>query len=102
MVEYRFYVRKGEIIGQSCYLGDESIKVDLEIVRKCVQLMCENNFHTYGLDMGVLNDGQTVVVEVNPPYAIGFYPSEDGEYLMNEEKYRDFLFAGWEEYFTEK
>lgn len=50
----------------------------MEIVKNCVQLMSENNFHTYALDIGVLIDNQTVVVEVNPPYAIGLTFSEDG------------------------
>lgn len=44
--------------------------------------MTENNFHIHCLDISVFNDGQTIVVEVNPHYAISLYLMKKIEFFF--------------------
>lgn len=71
--EWRFYIAYGEIIGQARYDDgkDSALVPNLRIVQNCINDM--KIAHPYALDMGVLDDGKTALVEVNDAWAIGLY-----------------------------
>ena len=70
--EYRAFVMHKEIIGLRHYSGDPLIFPDPSRVRAAVAA-----YHGapagYALDVGVVEDGRTLLVEVNDGYAIGSY-----------------------------
>lgn len=74
--EWRFYVAKGQIIGQARYDQNESEDAPVpkfETVKSCIQALAFE--HPYAVDFGVLSSGETALVEVNDAWAIGLYGS---------------------------
>ncbi len=70
--EYRLFVNRGLITGAKHYRGDFTKIVDFDIARQCVRAFKSAPI-SYSLDLGVLDDGRTVVVEVNDAYSLGCY-----------------------------
>lgn len=70
--EYRILVHKGEILACRHYKGDccvfPDMSVALEAVRAFKGAPCG-----YALDLGVIEDGRTLLVEVNDAWALGSY-----------------------------
>lgn len=91
--EYRVFVTRGQIVGVRHYSGDVSKTLNMTVVRECVELL-ENNPNestsAYGIDFGVLNNGETAMVEWNDGYALGSYGLEP-------EIYTSLLLARWQE-----
>lgn len=55
-------------------MGDESLTLDKEFVRKSVELLSSSCFSPcHGLDFGVLDNGETAVMEWNDGYALASY-----------------------------
>ncbi|MEM6667687.1 MAG: ATP-grasp domain-containing protein [Pseudomonadota bacterium] len=70
--EYRTFVMHGEIMGVRHYAGDPLLFPDPERVRAAITAF-EEAPASYALDMGVVEDGRTLLVEVNDSYATGAY-----------------------------
>ncbi|PTL80466.1 ATP-grasp domain-containing protein [Vitiosangium sp. GDMCC 1.1324] len=73
--EYRVFVIQGRIVGIQHYAGDPALRVDETRVEQAVRLMEDAGEGTsaYGVDFGVLEDGQTALVEWNDGFALGSY-----------------------------
>lgn len=70
--EYRVFVVKGEIVGVRPYKGDPLVFPDPDRVRAAVAAFAEAPA-SYALDVGVVEDGRTLLVEINDAYATGAY-----------------------------
>jgi hypothetical protein len=83
--EYRAYIVKGTVLGVYCYS-------DFETENKPIPFpwIIPSNV-TAGIDFGLTKNGDILPVEVNSPYAIGWYGS-----LAQYQIYVDFIVAGWE------
>ena len=82
--EYRYYVMKKIIIGGFAYSGDQS--PDLSCVEEMVASL---DYPCYVLDVGVLKDGRTALIEANPFFSCGNYGLTDREYW-------EFFCFGWQ------
>jgi hypothetical protein len=69
--EWRYFVRRHEVIGVGHYQGDPFIHPDVSIVRAAVARYRDEASSAYGIDFGVANDGRTLLVEVNDAYSLG-------------------------------
>ena len=70
--EHRVFVLHGQIVGVRQYAGDPLVFPDAGSVRAAVATF-EDAPASYALDVGVCDDGRTLLVEVNDGYAIGAY-----------------------------
>jgi hypothetical protein len=79
--EYRVFVSKGVIYGMKHYQGDYAKIVDIEEVKKMVAAYkdCPS---AYTLDVGLTENGETKLVEVNDMWAIGSYGLEGRDYAL--------------------
>lgn len=89
--EWRCYVRYGDILGICHYRGDPGIECDGETIRQAVESYRDAPAG-YAIDLGVTDDGRTLLVEVNDGFAIGNYGLDDFLYAQ-------FLSARWAEIF---
>lgn len=87
--EYRVPVIHGKIQGYFWYDGDKSITVDTAEVEKMVHDYVMAPW-AYCLDVGVLDTGETALVEVNDAFSIGMYAGM-------EKCYGDLLTTRWNE-----
>ncbi|WP_426753828.1 ATP-grasp domain-containing protein [Myxococcus sp. Y35] len=80
--EYRAFVVRGDIVGIRNYGGDPSQRVDEESVRQAIQCLESAGEGTagYAVDFGVLEPGQTALVEWNDGFSLGAYGLERGPY----------------------
>ena len=69
--EYRCFVLEGEILDVRRYKGDWSKAPARDVVEAAVRAY--RPYRAYCIDFGVLDDGRTVVVEVNDSFAMGCY-----------------------------
>lgn len=70
--EYRVPVIQGEIQGYFWYSGDHSVSVDSSVVERMVGDYTASP-SAYCLDVGVLDSGETALVEMNDAFSIGLY-----------------------------
>lgn len=70
--EYRTFVMHGEIVDLRPYSGDPLVFPDPELIHRAVAAYREAPA-SYALDVGVVEDGRTLLVEVNDSYATGAY-----------------------------
>jgi ATP-grasp domain, R2K clade family 3 len=72
--EWRAFIARGELLDIRPYAGDSFVVPDQVVV---VAAIAEHQKHGapagYGIDFGVLDDGRTVIVEVNDGFALGSY-----------------------------
>jgi len=73
--EYRVFVMYGQIVGIQHYAGDPGRTLDEQIVTEAVQTyrMSGEAPAGYGIDFGVLDSGQTALIEVNDGFSLGSY-----------------------------
>lgn len=100
--EWRYYVLHGiAIIGQGRYDdGDDSApRPDIGIVLDAVRVMVENGDAVagYALDFGVTQTGETILVEVNDGWALGYYRNDNSEESLCHVDYARLLHARWSE-----
>jgi hypothetical protein len=90
--EWRLYVDRGVIVHMACYAGDPSLNVDLTVAQEAVELLAgEPDLpKTYAIDFGVLDSGETALVELNEAYGVGAYE-------MGNRVLLNFLQAGWDQ-----
>lgn len=70
--EFRAFILRGEIIDLRPYKGDPLVFPDVSVLRAAVAAH-EDAPAGYALDVGVVEDGRTLLVEVNDGYAVGAY-----------------------------
>lgn len=99
--EHRYYVLEGKILGHARYDSgpDEWPDPDQEQVEKMVEILSNltNTPVAYALDVGVLDNGSTALVEFNDAWAIGLYRG-----AISAEQYALFLQHRWNQLFKEK
>ena len=87
--EWRAFVVQGQIIGLSHYQGDFFVYPDRRTLNSAIR-----NFKSapagYGIDFGVLSNGDKVLVEANDGYSLG-------SYSLNSVDYSRLLEARWME-----
>lgn len=90
--EWRVFVSEGRIVGVRNYSGDEGVWVDMEVVEAAVRDLEASDERTagYAIDFGVLESGETTLVEWNDGFALGSYG-------LDKDVYTDLLIARWEE-----
>lgn len=70
--EWRCYVRNGEILDIRMYKGEWRKHFNSNIVEEAIKKY-ETSPNGYGIDFGVTDKGETLVVEVNDGYSLGSY-----------------------------
>lgn len=90
--EHRVYVVDHEPVATCRYDGDEREAVDPGAVREALAAFRASGAAPagYGVDFGVLDTGETALVEVNDGYALGAYGIEAAPYT-------ELLLARWRE-----
>ncbi|MFD4443877.1 ATP-grasp domain-containing protein [Nocardia sp. NPDC058519] len=86
--EYRVYVIDQRIVAVDHCDGDNSVPLNMETVESAVTTYCRSDTAptAYGIDFGVLANGETALVEANDGYALGAYDIAADQYtelLMN-------------------
>lgn len=90
--EWRFYVQDGRIIGSARYDptgADDAPAPDTGVVSDCIEATALAT--PYVIDFGVLQDGKTVLIEVNDAWAVGLY-----EKALEPLEYVRFLHSRWQ------
>lgn len=90
--EYRVYVVRSQIRGIHHYEGDPLVQVDRDVVEEAIRILNESGeaYAGYAIDFGVLDSGQTALIEMNDGFAIGAYG-------VSAQDYTDMVWARWEE-----
>lgn len=89
ITEYRIPVVKGQVLDMCHYDGDPCVKPDTVTVAEMVAAW-NNSPRAYCLDVGVLDTGETALIEVNDAFSCG-------SYSMTKETYAVLLTTRWEE-----
>jgi hypothetical protein len=90
--EWRYYVKDGVIIGRARYDldGAESVpQPDEAEILSAIKAFGAK--HPYAIDFGVLEGGDTALVEVNDAWAIGLYG-----HALTQRQYLEFLRERWD------
>ncbi|BAY12884.1 ATP-grasp domain-containing protein [Calothrix sp. NIES-2098] len=90
--EYRIYVVRSEIRSIDCYDGNANAVLDIDKVHRAIKTLdnAGESYAGYAIDFGVLDSGETALVEMNDGFAIGAYN-------INCKDYTDMILARWEE-----
>lgn len=78
--EYRAYIVNGRLTHLAHYAGDPDQAINRKIVTQAVDTLGEAAPYGYSLDFGLLDSGETALVEGNDGYGLGAYngvPSDD-------------------------
>lgn len=70
--EWRCYVKYGKLIDCRRYKGDITISPNYSIINRCIEEY-KSQPAAYGIDFGITEDGQTLLIEANDGYAMGSY-----------------------------
>lgn len=90
--EYRVYVIKGGIVATCFYGGDDSVSLKHDIISRAVELFYEaHRLASFAIDFGVIDTGETALVEVGDGWAMGAYKG------ISAKLYFDFVRARWDE-----
>ncbi|UOQ64999.1 ATP-grasp domain-containing protein [Hymenobacter volaticus] len=89
LAEWRCFVRYGEVLAAQPCRGDWRVHFNASVVEAAVAAY-QNAPKAYALDIGVTDQGTTLVVEVNEGYSIGGYG-------LSSLRYAKFLSARWAE-----
>jgi hypothetical protein len=93
--EWRCYVQDRTVIGMGRYDedgSDDAPEPDIESVHRMIMDLGID--HPFVVDVGVLDNGQTALVEINDAWAIGLYDN-----ALNPKHYLQFLLARWDSIF---
>lgn len=90
--EFRVYVIHDEIVAIDHYDGDANINIDIETVEQALVAYRASGQapSAYGIDFGVLETGETALIEANDGYALGAYE-------IAAKPYTDLLMTRWQE-----
>lgn len=89
LAEWRCFVRYGEVLAAQPYRGDWRVHFNPAVVEAAVAAY-QDGPKAYALDIGVTDQGATLVVEVNEGYSIGSYG-------LPPLRYAKFLSTRWAE-----
>ena len=70
--EWRVFVLNGDVLDVRPYRGDYHLHYNAAVIDSAVAAWADSPV-AYGLDIGVTDDGRTLVVEVNDGFALGNY-----------------------------
>ncbi|MFC8528850.1 ATP-grasp domain-containing protein [Nocardia sp. NPDC057227] len=75
LAEFRVYAFEQRVVAVDRYAGDRSIQLDMEVVRTAVAAYRASGEAptAYGIDFGILANGETALVEANDGYALGAF-----------------------------
>lgn len=96
--EWRYYVQEGVVLGHARYddKDEDDVEPSSAVLQQAVDLMkiaaADGMPQTYGLDLARLQDGRTVLVEVNDAWALGLYAG-----ALSAERYIGMLHSRWSE-----
>ncbi len=90
--EYRVYVVNSEIRSIDFYDGNIDVLIDVEKVQEAMKYLDDagESYAGYAIDFGVLDSGETALVEMNDGFAVGAYN-------IDRKNYTDLILARWEE-----
>lgn len=90
--EYRVYVINSKIVGIHPYNGDPSVKLEESVVLDAIRCLdaAGESVAGYSLDLGVLETGETALVEMNDGFSLG-------NYGLADEDYTNLILARWKE-----
>lgn len=88
--EWRVFIMDGEILGVKHYKGDPFICAKKDKTEEIISKY-KSAPNIYSLDLGILSNGETIVVEVNDGYS-------SGNYGLSELQYAKFLSIGYKQY----
>ncbi|SHL23946.1 ATP-grasp domain-containing protein [Chryseobacterium polytrichastri] len=90
--EFRVFINKSNIVGIKNYSGDESLKLNMNFVEIAIQSFenSEESTDGYGIDFGILKNGETSLVEWNDGFALGSYG-------LDKNIYTDLLLSRWKQ-----
>jgi hypothetical protein len=90
--EFRVYVVDDEIVAIDHYAGDRSVAIDISTVGSALSTYRHSGEapSAYAIDFGVLDTGETALVEANDGYALGAYE-------VPAEPYTNLLVRRWQE-----
>lgn len=77
--EWRVFVRYGQILDVRQYKGDWRLHFNPQIIENCVSDYSSAPAG-YGIDFGLTEEGDTVLIEVNDGYSLGSYGLFDNQY----------------------
>ena len=69
--EWRFFVRRGKVVGVGHYKGDPLLYPDASVVRAAIDDYSGEAPVAFGIDFGVVEAGGTYLVEVNDGFSLG-------------------------------
>ena len=80
--EFRLYVVGSQISALDHYAGDTGVTLDLKVVESALVAYRASGRapSAYGIDFGILQTGETALVEANDGYALGAYSVAAGPY----------------------
>jgi len=91
--EWRFYIYNGEIVHGCCYQGD--IFLSIEKVKQFIYSMLEewkNKPCAFTFDIGILENSESCLIEVNDFWAIGNYGLKSHIYFsMLRDRYKEIV-----------
>lgn len=92
LTEYRIYVIHSKIVGIKNYSGNPEVSLNLKEVEEAIHLFEQSTEKSsaYGIDFGVLENGETALIEWNDGYSLGCYG-------LDKEVYTDLLLERWKE-----
>lgn len=79
--EYRCFVHEGELKGIQYYLGDFRVYPCIVMIEDMISDYKSSNC-AYTLDVGVMENGTTMLIEVNDMWAIGSYGMDAKTYTL--------------------
>jgi hypothetical protein len=96
--EWRYFVRRHEVIGVGHYRGDPFAHPDGATVRAGVAAYRGEAPAAYAIDFGVTADGRTLLVEVNDAYSLGHIGLRPVPYAnMLEDRWVELVAEGFPE-----
>ncbi|WP_045861694.1 ATP-grasp domain-containing protein [Teredinibacter purpureus] len=89
--EFRVYVVESSIRAIEHYEGDVSTAPSIDVIQKAIDSLDSSgqSYAGYAIDFGVLDSGETALVEMNDGFAIGAYND------ISSSDYTDMIFARW-------
>jgi len=97
--EFRYYVVDGEVRGEGRYddAPDEMPAPDIRQVAEMASIMAGSAGApiAFGLDVGVLDSGETALIECNDAWALGYYRG-----TLSQREYIEMLWRRWEQLVT--
>ena len=96
MSEWRYFVRRGAVVGLAHYRGAWAVVPDAAAVRRAVADYAPAPA-AYALDFGVAADGRTLLVEANDAFALGPHGLDAVEYArVLEDRWLELVGVGRE------